>query len=535
MISNNKLIIGNKEIHNLDKFNLILGNFQKEDLTFLENKALIKIFDNLDSIPMTLFIESLDNESDQFKNLNQINNVLILLNLQIKNIKQNSKILSNYNDFIYYLLNSFEFLLFNHKKNRAIKALKISNQYKISSEKLAIRDLIEKLRRSLKLNNNRLKYLEKDYLERKNQVEKIEKQIQIQNNRIKDQDDQKKQCFRYINYITQDIGGTLEEPGALGLEKIELSEELSNAEKIRALQIKARELQYDINKIKENINHDKQILETIRPQFELLENDYLKLKNQITQDQRKISDKQSELKQLVQTDELEDLGSQMIPLKSSEEIENEIRKLDSEIYEIADSDHLIDDFSPKRISLLLKKARNLLEAVQKLGSELNKEDSDNKSKIEIAFKAYHKIGDLLNEIELKLNLILERIDLNVSLKLSVSENYKEFLIEPKFQRIKEKNLQFNDLTTPEKIYVIMSFIIILQLIKGSKEIIFTNIFLPERFNKKGSIFRTIKKLIDLVQNNRSFNDVSMIFIIQGLEPKKIIPNLNVIRINETEK
>ena len=534
MLSENKLIIGNKEIPNLEKYNLILGNFQEQDLTSLENKSLIKLFDNLDSISISLFIESLDNNSGQFKDLKQVNKVLTLLNRNMKNIKKNSKLISDYNDFLTNFNNSFKLLLLNHRKERLVESLKIAEKYKKSSEELAIKDLIEKLRSSINLNSAKLKYLEKDYLERKNQLEKLKHQIELQNDQINKLNTQKKQCFRYINYITRDMEADIEKPEALGLDQIEINNDLSNAEKIRTLQIKAREIQYDSNKIKENVKHDKKNLESIRPQFELLENDYLQLKLQITQDQQKISEKQSEIKKFMDNDELVDKNTQIIPLKSSEEIEYEITKIDSLIYEISDKENLINNFSNERLILLDKRVSKLLRSAQKFKSTLE-EDSEETLKIELIFQEFYKIESLLNDLESYFNLILGEIDLNVSLTLSVSDNNDQFLIEPKIQRSTKKNLNFDELTTPEKVYFIISFCIVIQLIRGTKEIIFTNLFLPEKFNKKGSIFRTIKKLLNLVQNNKSLEEISLIFIIKNLEPKKLIPELNLIRIDERER
>ncbi|MEJ2279646.1 MAG: hypothetical protein P8Y70_18175, partial [Candidatus Lokiarchaeota archaeon] len=114
-------------------------------------------------------------------------------------IEQNFKLISEYNDLIVDIINIFKLLILELKKNKAINLLKISEQYKKSSEKLAIKDLIEKLQNSIKKNQNRLKYLEKDYIEKKNQFEKIQEKIQTKNEQIKNLDNQKirgTKCFR---------------------------------------------------------------------------------------------------------------------------------------------------------------------------------------------------------------------------------------------------------------------------------------------------------------------------------------------------
>jgi len=528
--SKKKIFIGSKEVSNLEKFNLILGNFQKEDLPDLENDPLFEILENLERVPIISFIDSLHKKSDEFNDLKKINELSTLLNRKLKNIKQNSKIISEYNDLISDIIKIFNLFILDYKKNKAIDALKISKQYRKSSDKLAITDLIEKLQNSIKGNKNRLKYLEKDYFEKKNQIEKIQEKIQIKDEQIKRLNNQKKQCFRYINYITRDMEADLEEPNALGFEEIEISQDLSNAEKIRALQIKAQEIQYDTNKIKGNIKQDKLDLESFRPQFESLEQDYLKLKNQITQDQEKIFEKRSELN-LVNDNEFDSIIPNGIPLKASGEIEDEIEELESQIQDISLSSKFSANILTENLSFLIKKINTQLNLVQKLKLDL---EEDEISKVESIFKAYHKTEQLLNDFEIKFNSLLKEIDLNVSLNLSLSEKSNEFLIEPEFQRSKEKNLKFIELTTPEKVYVIICFTLVIQMIKNLNQIIISNIFLPEKFNKRGSIFRTIKKLVRIVQDDQSFKEISLTFIIKNFEPKKLIQNLNVIKINEIE-
>ena len=531
MHSKNKILIGGREIRNLEKYNLILGNFQKEDLPNLENDPLFKILENFERIPIVLFIDSLHIKSEEFNDLNKINELSSLLNRKLENINQNSRIINDYNDLIGDIINLFKLIILDYKKKKAMDALKISEQYRKSSDKFAITDLIEKLQNSININKNRLKYIEKDYLTKKNQIEIMLEQIQLKDEQIKHLNNQKKQCFRYINYITRDMEADLEEPNALGFDQIEINQNLSNAEKIRALQIKAQEIQYNANKIKSAIKQDKLDLETFRPQFESIENDYLKLKNQITLDQDKIFDKQAELKKLVNDNEINEIMSNEIPLKPYGEIEFEIKELESQIENISDSSMFTDNILTENLSSLIKKAKDQLILIQKLKLDL---EEDNISSVELIFKAYHKTEQLLNDFELKFNSLLKEIDLNASLNLTISEKNEEFFLEPEFQRTKEKKLKFIDLTTPEKVYVIISFTLVQQLIKNLSQIIISNIFLPEKFNKKGSIFRTIKKLLPLVQGDQSFKDISLTFVIKNFEPKKLIQNLNVIKINEIE-
>ena len=532
MRSKNKIFIGSKEISNLEKYNLILGDFQKEDLSFLENAPLFKILENLGTIPIISFIDSLHKTSEEFNDLKKINEISTILSRKFRSIEQNSKIITDYNSLISDIIKTFKLIILDYKKKKAMDALKIFEQYRKSSDKLAITDLIEKLHNSININKNRLKYLEKDYFEKKNHIEKIQEQIKIKDEQIRKLNNQKKQCFRYINYITRDMETDVEEPIALGFDEIEISQDLSNAEKIRALQVKAQEIQYDANKVKDNIKQDKLDHELFKPQYESIEQDYLNLKNQITQDQEKVFEKQAELKKLLNNNESSNDTSNVISLKSRGEIENEIEELELKIQNISESRKVFANNLTENLSLLIKKVNDQQILAQKLKSDLKEDDI---SKIESIFKAYHKIEQLLNDFEIKFNSLIKEIDLNVSLNLFLSEKSGEFLIEPEFQRNKQKDLKFDDLTTPEKVYIIICFTLVMQIIKNLDQLIISNIFLPEKFNKKGSIFRTIKKLVHIVQEDESFKGKSLIFIIKNFEPKKMIQNLNVIKINEVEK
>ncbi|MEJ2279645.1 MAG: hypothetical protein P8Y70_18170 [Candidatus Lokiarchaeota archaeon] len=217
------------------------------------------------------------------------------------------------------------------------------------------------------------------------------------------------------------------------------------------------------------------------------------------------------------------------PLRTPREVKDEIDELDSQIQNIIDTRKFTENYLPENIPFLIEKVSDKLNLTQKLKFDLEKDDN---LEVDLIFKAFHKIEQLLNEFEVKINPLLREINLNISLNLSISKITDKFLIEPKFQRNKEKKLKFNDLTTPEKVYITICFIIVIQLINNLKQIIVSNTFLPEKFNKKGSIFRTIKKLLNLVRNDQSFKDISLTFIIKNFEPKKMIQNLNVIKINE---
>ena len=61
-------------------------------------------------------------------------------------------------------------------------------------------------------------------------------------------------------------------------------------------------------------------------------------------------------------------------------------------------------------------------------------------------------------------------------------------------------------------------------------IIFSNLFIPSIYNKAGSIFRTIRKILPLFENEEDLSPFNLIFILSNLEMKKEIKNLKMITI-----
>ena len=111
-----------------------------------------------------------------------------------------------------------------------------------------------------------------------------------------------------------------------------------------------------------------------------------------------------------------------------------------------------------------------------------------------------------------------------------SEDNQEFSIKIQFNRSKKEVIEFSDLTTPEKIFFILTFFIIIQVHLNAEWIIFSNLFIESKYNKRGSIFRTIKKILPLFESDLRLNKHNLLFILSNLEMKEEIENLNIINI-----
>ncbi len=99
--------------------------------------------------------------------------------------------------------------------------------------------------------------------------------------------------------------------------------------------------------------------------------------------------------------------------------------------------------------------------------------------------------------------------------------------------IKKKKIKFDGLTTPERIYFIIVFYLSIKLQNKSENIMFSNLFLPIKYNKAGSIYRTIRKILPIFEKEEVLSRINLVFIFSNLEMKKKINNLNLINLEES--
>ena len=136
----------------------------------------------------------------------------------------------------------------------------------------------------------------------------------------------------------------------------------------------------------------------------------------------------------------------------------------------------------------------------------------------------------LNNIESLLNRFLLEINIKSQIRIIVSDDLKCFLINLEFLRKDKNKVKFEDLTSPEKIYFIIVFYISIKLHIKIENIIFSNVSILSKFNKVGSIHRTIRKILPIFEMEDNLSKFNLIFILSYLELKKDIKNLKVITI-----
>ncbi len=482
------------------------------------------------------YISFLQEGVQETRNILKINELLYFLHEFRKLINNNIAISSQYNQIIHNLLLILQYNELLKEKEALSRELELSSKYKKSSEIAASKDLMIKLNESLTLNMKKLEFFEEDYIQHKNQIDQIKNTLEAYDSTIHKLTEQKKQCFSQINRITREMSGeTQNSKNELKINIIDSTNNLSNAEKIRAYQKKAKEIQNDINDIKSKKSQTELKLEELTPIFEILERDHQALLEIIDIDKNRIEDLKSELKNKIKdenTAEIQDIDLiDAKTLRSSRDIMKDLEKISIELNNIILPENSLNPQNPYDLSLIIEKLTQFYETINNNKSEIlinidGKEISNSINK-------FTELEYSLTNIETLLNKFLLEINIKSQIRIFLSDDQKDFFINIKFLRKDTEDITFEELTTPEKIFFIIVFYISIKLHINQNNIIFSNVSILNQFNKAGSIYRTIRKIIPIFDSEKSLSKFNLIFILSNLELKKEIKNLNVKTIKES--
>ncbi|MFX0025349.1 MAG: hypothetical protein ACFE8M_02965 [Candidatus Hermodarchaeota archaeon] len=488
--------------------------------------------DDLNLIPLENFLNIINKNTNRFEDLDKALNLLKCIDNQYKVIKSNVELLSEYNDILELLMLTTKLKILEKKKEKLKLELEIAKNYKKSSDLMAISDLLKKLNKSIEGNKKRAKYLEEDYYHHKNQVDQINKNIENYSLEIKNLNNQKKVCFTQINKIsrkTEDLT-SLDEDG--DLKKLGIEINIPNSEKIRKLQLKAKDISYSIKQIESKKEITKLKLEKINPKYEIYKTDYEKLLNLIKRDEEKAEELQLELKKKIEeTDKdliKEKYTTDLKTLRPLSQIDEDIKKVDKELTEIKKSENFDSIKNNQDFSFIQEK----LEIFYKqFTQEFNKLDiNSNKKKFLKAFENYQKFELILDDLEIILNIMLSEINLIIKFQILIDKTNTKFFINSLFKRNNKDKIKFNELTTPEKVFLIVVLYISINIVLNEKNLTFSNLFIPKEYNKSGSILRTIRKILPIFKSNENLKDFNLIFIMSNIEIKKEIKNVKIIEI-----
>ena len=509
---------------------MVRGKFKKDNLTQYQKEPFFNDIENFDKIEIKDFIKIFQKKKD-FSSLDELMQVLDILSEYTSITRYNMDLIVQYSNLV---LKINRILIYNQllrNKEQLNKELKLSKMKSKSSDVAAKMDLLNKLNSSITQNKEQLKYLEEDYYSLKNQRDQVQRIIDDYKSRILDLNKQKKECFNQINKITRGIDDPNQD--LKQDEKINVS----MSDRIKSLQNQAKEAQFEINQIKKKINASNLKYEEVNPKYEKIEYDYKKLKDAIDDDENRIITLKIELKEKAEErdSEFEDYDfSKLKVIKPSQEIESEINIISDELSKlIVNMDESFNIKKPDDFSGVIKDVIVIKDLIEKSRNKfiISKDQTQVINKIE----ELRNLEILMKELESILNVFLFEINLKSNFDLIVNADNKNFSIHIRHIRVnKKERVNFDGLTTPEKVFFILSLYISIQICLDSKNITFSNLFVPSNYNKRGSIYRTIRKILPLFESRENLKNINLIFILSNLEMKEPIENLKVITIEKKE-
>ncbi|MCK4379980.1 MAG: hypothetical protein KAW51_02510 [Candidatus Lokiarchaeota archaeon] len=515
---------------------MIHGKIKKELLNKYKNDLFFEISEDLNVISIEKFIKILQEESKIYYTLVDALKLLDYIREYRKIVSKNIATSFQFNEIIQHLILILRYNTLLKRKNLLLKELDVAEYYKISRNKTTITDLLKKLNESLINNNKKLKFLEEDYLQRKNQVDQIKTKIEEFNIKIQELTNQKKQYFNQINRITrkmaEDTQGTKNESSSTGEDS---RNHLTNAEKIKNFQNKAKDIQFEMTKIKSKKNQTQLKLEELNPIFETYRTDYEKVLEIINNEEKRINELHSELKKEIRDNEniiIEDLDLiNLKSLKPLQVIKEDIEKVDIELEQIIIPKEFYNLQNADDLSIIIQQLKELEDTIKNHESELT--ITVNEKETIKCFEQFTKLENAINEIESLTNKFLSEIHLMTQFRFILNDANKRFFIKIKFIRSDKKQVNFDELTTPEKIFFIIVFYISIKLHTKSENIIFSNVSLLSKYNKAGSTYRTIRKILPLFERDDILSGFNLVFIISNLELKKEIKNLKIKTLQES--
>jgi chromosome segregation ATPase len=499
------------------------------------HQEFTQIIENLESIPASKLINYVQDQSDGLIELGNSLEILDYLNDYRKIVDNNFDIFTNFKRIIDNILSVLRIIHLTERQNQLKLELELANKYKKSSELSAIIDLINKLKETIASNRLKLNYIEEDYLKRKNQIDQINENLALNEKSIQELNQIKKSCFSQINKITRQIDGASTNQDIDSMSKLGIETNLTNSEKIRALQKKAKDSQYEINQIKSKSNQIKGELENFFPQYEIYKKDYEEILESIEEDENRIRTLQKEYKTEINRNkefQIEDIKDMLeTTVRPSFEIENEISTIDSELGAIVVSNGFSNGDYHDKLKDLIEKLREIDNIIRN-NKRKNIIPKNEKTSFSI-FEQFNIFENALKDLEGILNIFLKEINLNMKFLLFINDTNTSLFLKTDFIRNDKENVNFQDLTTPEKIFFIVSFFFAIGVFLKKVDIFFSNLFLPAIYNKGGSIYRTIRRLLPIFETNTQLKNHKIIFLISNLELKKEIDNIKIINVEKS--
>jgi hypothetical protein len=529
------LKIGNQEIEIDSRFTLIQGKFKKNLLDEEQLKNFLKIIKTMDLIPVELITEIFEGKSTDYVGLHKSISILHYISNSKTIVDSNLKEFSNFSKKVEIFSQIIDYNYLLNKKESLTKEMEISRLSSQSSELSAIKDLISKLIFSIEKNKQKLRYFEEDVQNTKNQVLLLTKNIENITKKIDELTQHKKDCFNQINRITRSLEEDQDKTNSESIKKLGIDINLTNSEKIRALQKKAKDAQFEVSQLNSALNEAKNNYEKIKPEFESYMNDYQNIIQEIQKDKFKLDELNKEFKQKVINNnnyEIKQINQkEMQSIRPISTIEDEYNIVSEEIEHISFPEDFYNTEKPMKLDTIMNSFKEINhKIINNMKKYIIPSDEANVNEI---MESLRKLDYLLNKLEYNFNSFLRLLNMESRFNLAISNNDEKLYIKINFYRKNKELISWNDFTTPEKIFSVIGIFISLKILLLSNSIIFSNLFLPANYNKRGSIFRTINKILPLFESNKNLSDINLIFVLSNLEMKNEIKNLKVLTIQES--
>jgi len=530
------ITIGSKPIVIDERFSLIRGKFTRKLLDPYVNSTFLEILKEIDSISLQKLVTLQVGHIEKFQNIEKSTELLKILNSHKKSMESNIKIISRYTELMKNLISLFKYNVLLKKKEDLGKELIISEEYQKSYDITARIDLLTKLNESLEKNRKKLEYLAEDFFQQQNQIDQITDNIRMHELKIQNLTKQKKKFFSYINKITREMSGTSESKELKWDESIEIDPNLTNSQKIKIFQKRAKDTQVEINKITSQISKLKLKFQEINPRYEVYRQDYQKLRDLVNLDKGKIEELQRSLKVELRVNETEkyefNTEFELNLIRTKQEIQDELNRVNYELTEISPSLSIVNHENPQDISQILKLLKDINET---LNAEMGKAKTPtDEAEINAIFESFNNSETWIENIETLTNIFITEINLQAFFRIALGNNEKNFFIDISFLRNNKEDIRYDQLTTPEKIFFSIAFYLALEIHTNGKYIVFSNLSLPSNYNKAGSIFRTLRKILPLFESDKRLSKYNVVFIFSSLEMKKEVNNLKIITIQNEE-
>ena len=512
---------------------MLYGKIKESDISVYVKSAFQTCIKQLNCIAIEDFINLFDTTIKKYTNLKKLLNLPHYLGEFSKKSKENSETIFQLYSASHNFKNLVQLNYLITQKKQLLKELEISKTYEKEIAISTITELINDLEENVRDNQKKLNYFEEDYIKRKNQIESIKNDISKYQNQITNLNQAKKSFFNEINKITRNMEKILEENPKKDKTSDKIESSL-NSEKIRQLQNSARESQYQINQLRAKIDEKKTMIARLEPQFKIFEKDHNEIITAILNDEARIKELKEKLNYELQ-ERATHLGIDNqeiteINIRSKKEIETKISQIEQRLTQVEIPKDYFNPQKPEDFSNIQSEISKLANKVKNKKKHMQIPNIE--TEISQVIYQYETFENLIEDMESLIGLFLSQINLKTKFLITIDNVEESLFLEILFTRNEKNRLKFENLTTPEKIFFVIIFYISIEILNNSRHIIFSNFFLPNNYNKRGSIERTIRKIIPLFNIETRLSDIKIVFVIANLDIRSDFKNIKLIKIEE---